>query len=148
MHKFNILIIAPQNFILTLNELKPYLKFCISNNLIDKSAKSNNNYDGIICHEEFKKEIKKIQEADNFFKILASDKDKIIEKDFDFLLKLPTTIKEINSLIESSAAKKKFFKNSSIMIKSYKLDKNEKKLFKGSRFIILTEKEIQLLELF
>ena len=34
------------------------------------------------------------------------------------------------------------------MIKSYKLDKNEKKLFKGSRFIILTEKEIQLLELF
>ena len=163
MHKFNILIIAPQNFILTLNELKPYLKFSISNNLIDKSAKSNNNYDGIICHEEFKKEIKKIQEADNFFKILASDKDKIIEKDFDFLLKLPTTIKEINSLIESSAAKKKFFKNSSIMIKSYKLDKNEKnknlkllskeqknekKLFKGSRFIILTEKEIQLLELF
>ena len=148
MHKFNILIIAPQNFILTLNELKPYLKFSISNNLIDKSAKSNNNYDGIICHEEFKKEIKKIQEADNFFNILASDKDKIIEKDFDFLLKLPTTIKEINSLIESSAAKKKFFKNSSIMIKSYKLDKNEKKLFKGSRFIILTEKEIQLLELF
>ena len=28
-----------QNFILTLNELKPYLKFSISNNLIDKSAK-------------------------------------------------------------------------------------------------------------
>ena len=57
-------------------------------------------------------------------------------------------MKEINTLVESTVAKKKFTKNSSIEIKSYFLNKNEKKLFKSNNFIILTEKEVQLLELF
>ena len=52
-------------------------------------------------------------------------------------------------MIENGFAKKQFSKNSSIKIKSYILDKNEKKLKKSdNNFIILTEKEIQLLELF
>ena len=44
--------------------------------------------------------------------------------------------------------KKKFNKNSSIKVKDYLLNKNEKKLFKSAKFLVLTEKEIQLLELF
>ena len=40
------------------------------------------------------------------------------------------------------------WRNSSIEIKNYLLDKNERKLSKLEDFIILTEKEIQLLELF
>ena len=43
--------------------------------------------------------------------------------------------------------KKKFVKNSSIEVKNYLLNKNEKKLAKEDKFVILTEKEIQLLEL-
>ena len=61
---------------------------------------------------------------------------------------MPTTIKEINSIVESTVAKKRFNKNSSIEIKNYLLNKNEKKLSKFNNFVILTEKEIQLLELF
>ena len=61
---------------------------------------------------------------------------------------MPTSIKELNKIIESSEAKNQFTKNSSIKIKKYFLDKNEKKLTKGESFISLTEKEIQLLELF
>ena len=57
-------------------------------------------------------------------------------------------MKDINSIVENTAAKKKFIKNSSIQIKSYLLNKNEKKLSKSDDFIILTEKEVQLLELF
>tara|TARA_B100000700_G_scaffold320121_1_gene416773 strand:- start:461 stop:874 length:414 start_codon:yes stop_codon:yes gene_type:complete len=71
-----------------------------------------------------------------------------IKKNFDYILKLPTSIKELNKIIESSEAKNQFTKNSSIKIKKYFLDKNEKKLTKGESFISLTEKEIQLLELF
>ena len=44
-------------------------------------------------------------------------------------------------------AKKKFNKNSSIKVKNYLLNKNEKKLIKLNDYIILTEKEIQLLEI-
>ena len=67
----------------------------------------------------------------------------------DGILNLPTSINEINSIVERLATKKIFNKNSSIPIKKeYLLDKNEKKLIKNNNFIILTEKEVQLLELF
>ena len=45
-------------------------------------------------------------------------------------------------------AKKVFNSNSSIKIKKYLLDKNEKTLIKNNISITLTEKEIELLELF
>ena len=54
----------------------------------------------------------------------------------------------MNELVENSVVKKSFIKNSSINIKGYVLNKNEKKLIKDDIFVILTEKEIQLLELF
>ena len=66
----------------------------------------------------------------------------------DTNLELPINLKEINTIIENIAAKSKFSKNSSIEIKNYLLNKNEKKLSKLDNFVILTEKEIQLLELF
>ena len=67
---------------------------------------------------------------------------------YDTYLELPTNLKEINAVVENIAAKSKFSKNSSIKIKDYLLNKNEKRLFNQKNFIILTEKEIQLLELF
>ena len=75
-------------------------------------------------------------------------KKKNFKVSFDENLELPATLKEINAIVENTSAKKKFDKNSSIEIKSYLLNKNEKKLSKLDKFIILTEKEIQLLELF
>ena len=65
----------------------------------------------------------------------------------DGYLLLPTTIYELNTLIENTSAKQKFSKNSDIKVKSYSLDKNEKKLSKKNVSVILTEKEIQLIEL-
>ena len=73
---------------------------------------------------------------------------KKFKDNYDANLELPATLKEINSIVENTAAKKKFNKNSSIEIKSYFLNKNEKKLSKFDNFIILTEKEVQLIELF
>ena len=80
-------------------------------------------------------------------KILISYSKVNLPNYFDTQLLLPTNIKEINEIVENSIAKKSFNKNSSIIIKEYNLDKNEKKLTKGNVSISLTEKEIQLLEL-
>ena len=90
--------------------------------------------------------IREIITNTNAVKILVTDKN---EKNniYDDILKIPTSIKEINYVIEKSVAKKTFNKNSSIKIKSFLLDKNEKKLIKDNKSIILTEKEVQLLEL-
>ena len=81
-------------------------------------------------------------------KILASKKRNYKSDIFNDIILLPTTINEINNIIESSAAKKIFNSNSSVKIKNYYLDRNQKRLSKEDLFIILTEKEIQLLDLF
>jgi len=147
MHQLNVLILGSNSFISTLIELKPFLKF----NLIDKKmslASQIKSFDGLIFHSDFisSKKDQDVIDKYNCIKILASNKKQknIVCEGF---LKLPATLNEINFVVENLAAKKLFNANSSIQIKGYQLDKNEKKLFKNEKFIILTEKEIQLLNL-
>ena len=150
MHKLDVIVLGSKSFISTLNELSPYLKFkisIISENNLKKSLKNNTL---LLCDNNF------INDKINFdiiknsecIKILATSKNNENSHFFDNIIKLPTTIKEINDVYEISISKKKFGENSSIQIKKYLLDKNEKKLNKDGSFLILTEKEIQLLELF
>jgi len=150
MHKLNILISGPPTFLSTINEVKSYLKFNLSLNQNNLSKKSLDDFDVIIYHHDYleKKNKLNLLNNNNCIKILFSPKDININFPLDAVIQLPTTIKEINNIVENSVAKKKFNKNSSIKIKNYLLDKNEKKLINKNNFIILTEKEIQLLELF
>ena len=149
MHKLNVLILGPESFVLTLDELKPYLKFNIFKEFNNQSNVKVNKYDVLLFHKKAleNKHNNHIIKSNSLTKILATgnfDSPNL----YDGILKLPTTLDEVNTVIESSVAKKVFNKNSSIKIKDFLLDKNEKKLIKDDSFIILTEKEIQLLELF
>ena len=152
MHKTNVLTFGSENFNTSLKELKDHLKFELTTKNINLENNIFEKYDVLFIHEDFiknKNTEKKILEETNKIKILVSNSNsnKNINIFSDKLL-LPTTIKDINQTVENSVAKKNFFKNSSIKIKDYILNKNEKKLIKKSDFILLTEKEIQLLELF
>ena len=80
----------------------------------------------------------------NNIKILVCNSDQALPNCFHHKILLPTSIKSLNELLETSIAKRSFSKNSSIQIKGYILDKNEKKLKKDRISILLTEKEIQL----
>ena len=142
MHKFTVLILGSSSFISTLNELKVFLKFNPT------SEEKNDNYDVVIFHSGFyqNKKQKDFFINHNSIKICAGKK-KDFQYNFDAFLQLPTTIKEINSIVESTVAKKRFNKNSSIELKNYLLNKNEKKLSKLDQFVTLTEKEVKLLEL-
>ena len=148
MHQLNVLVLGPDSFINTLNELKLYLKFNFSNDISNLDNSSISNFDVLIFHNKAleKKTNKDIINTFNSIKILATNN---VEKNntYNAVLKLPATINEINSLVENSSVKSVFSKNSSIKIKEYMLDKNEKKLVKDHNFIILTEKEVELLEL-
>ena len=143
MHQLNVLILGPKSFSTTLNELKPFLKF---NSVTEKKS---SDFDVILFHEEAlnDKEDYKIITNNHCLKICISNK-KNPSNNFDAILKIPLSLREINITVENVAAKKAFNKNSSIKIKKYLLNKNEKKLSKNENEIILTEKEIQLLELF
>ena len=133
---------GPSSFISTLDELKSFLKF---NHFTNTSSKE---HDVILIHHEALKDKnnKKFIEKSSSIKIYASD-NKDSFNNYHAFLELPANLKEINAIVENIAAKSKFSKNSSIKIKDYLLNKNEKKLYKQNDFIILTEKEIQLLEI-
>ena len=143
MHLSKVIILGPSSFVSTLNELKTFLKF---NPL---SGDLNIDHDIILFHNDALKDDKQKNfiEKSKSIKICAVNKNETINN-WDAKLELPATLKEINAIIENTLAKKKFNKNSSIEIKSYLLNKNEKKFSKLDEFIILTEKEVHLLELF
>jgi len=143
MHNLNVQILGPSSFISTLNELKKFLKFNPS------SGNLNDIPNIILFHVDALKDIKTKEFIvnNNIIKICAGKKKNLIG-DFDACLELPASLKEINAAVEKTVAKKKFNINSSIELKSYTLNKNEKKLSKADEHIILTEKEVQLLELF
>ena len=143
MHKLNVQILGPTSFVATLNELKNFLKF---NPKVDKL---NDNANIILFHVDvlMDKKQKEYIDSNGSIKICVGKKKEFIDN-CDAGLELPTTLKEINAIVENTVAKKKFNKNSSIEIKSYLLNKNEKKLSKLDDYIVLTEKEVQLLELF
>lgn len=105
-------------------------------------------YDVLIFHQDCLKlnSLERLLKDSEKIKILASNTVK--KKDyFNDIISLPIKISELNDIVENSVIRKNFNKNSSILIKNYKLDKNEKKLIKDANHILLTEKEIQLLEL-
>ena len=113
------------------------------------SENSDVNVNIILFHTDILQDNKKKDHIvnSNLIKICAG-KRKDFLNNCDATIELPTTLNEMNATVENAAAKKKFNINSSIELKSYLLNKNEKKLSKLNHHILLTEKEVQLLELF
>tara|TARA_B100001989_G_C24524455_1_gene457816 strand:- start:390 stop:1016 length:627 start_codon:yes stop_codon:yes gene_type:complete len=149
MHDLNVLISGPLSFTATLNELKKHLKFKIILNEKNTHETLSEKMEIHLFHENFLKENQEIltKKKLGVIKILATSRDINHVENIDGIINLPTTINELNNIIEKVVAKKKFNKNSSIKINDYLLDKNEKKISKNNIFVTLTEKEIQLLEL-
>ena len=150
MHKVNVLAFGSQNFNTSLEELKDHLNFKldVSNETINSDLVKN--YDILFIHQDFLKDkiSKDFLLNSKKIKICITCNNKINNDNFIGNINLPTSIKIINQIVEKSIIKKKFSINSSIKIKNYILDKNEKKLILNENHVLLTEKEIQLLELF
>ena len=133
-----------------MEELKDYLNFKLTTINDSFENKSLAQYEVLLVHEDFlnKNIDNKLLQQTNKIKILVFSSKNNISNIFSEQLSLPTNIKDLNKVVENSIVKKNFNKNSSIKIKNYILDKNEKKLAKFDDYILLTEKEVQLLELF
>ena len=148
MHLVNVLSFGSKNFNTSLEELKAHLDFKLI--LIDRLKEEElKDYDILILHQDCLKieSVKKILQESQQIKILVSN-NTVKRKDyFNDVIPLPLRLSELNSIVENLVAKKNFNKNSSILLKEYKLNKNEKRLVKDKNYISLTEKEIQLLEL-
>ena len=141
MHQLNVLIFG-HSLYSTINELKPFLKFN------PHFENKNIDFDIILFHDEILTDLNKMDAINksNTIKIYVSRK-KNLKVSCDEYLQIPTSLKELNSIVENVIAKKKFSANSSIKVKEYLMNKNEKKLFNKFNSIVLTEKEVKLIEL-
>ena len=132
-----------------MNELKEHLNFNLS--FLEKNKIDNNydNFDAVLIHEDVLKDknISKSISKINITKMLIAKSKYSSGLTYDEKINLPVDINELNRKVVELNTKKKFFLNSSIQIKNYILDKNEKKLKKNDLSIVVTEKEIQLIEL-
>ena len=150
MHTINVLTFGSRNFNTSLEELKDYLNFKLTFADKEINKETLNNHDVLILHQDglLGDSLEKLLKDSKKIKILVSNTSEKKKDYFNETISLPIKLSELNSIIENLVIKKNFNKNSSILIKQYKLDKNEKKLIKDKNYILLTEKEIQLLELF
>ena len=145
-----MLCLGSSDFNSSIKELREYLNFkSIFTEDISKDLLSNK-YSIILIDNDILESpqiLKKINSAGDKIKILIGKVSKAKNFKYDEFLDKPLKISDLNNKVIKLVAGKKFLKNSSIQIKDYILDKNEKKFKKNKSFIIITEKEVQLLEL-
>ena len=147
-NKINILAVCNNDFISSLYELKDYLNF----NFEPFNSKIHNgnlkNFDILLFQDEKMSDFD-TKSLDTYKGIsILIGKNKKQFNNYHHQMNLPLKINDFINVIDDLRSKRKFSDNSTIKLKNYILNKNERKLFKDSISIILTEKEVQLLELF
>jgi len=148
----DLLIYGSKNFNNSLKEVKEYLGFSLF--FYDFSKKKTNVFNsiaGVIVDEDVLANFKNSNLLDEIknkpILLIQTSKKEVSEYFFSETLFLPISLFEMKNKINNNIAAFKFSLNSSIKIKEYILNKNEKKLFKSNFFISLTEREVQLIEL-
>jgi len=148
-NNINVLVFSSDHFTNSFVELKDHFNFNFDFFKVDKKVDTSSYY-GLYVIEDLilkdKKIIKFLKET-SIPKLIIYKSDIFAGLKFDDKISKPLNIHDFNEKIIDLVTKKQFRKNSFIKLKDYILDKNEKKLKKNDLFIILTEKEIQLLEL-
>ena len=146
-----LLIYGSKNFNNSLKEVKENLGFSLF--FYDFSKKKTNVFTsivGAIVDEDVLANFKNSNLLDEIknkpILLIQSSKKEVSEYFFSEILFLPTSLSEMKNKINNSIVSFKFSLNSSIKIKEYILNKNEKKLSKSNFFISLTEREVQLIE--
>jgi DNA-binding response OmpR family regulator len=79
--------------------------------------------------------------------LLLDNQKSTLKCKYNHKILLPVYFLEFQNKINNLIISNKFSENSTIKIKEYTLDKNERKLKKGSLHITITEREVQLIEL-
>ncbi len=148
--KPNLIIFGTENFNKSFNEIKGHLNFKVyffDRNEDEKKILTTSII--LVDAEVFKdSQIEKKIKSLKYKNFLLIEHTNIIPK-FNFIEKIarPLNLIELNRKLIQMISSLKFNENSSIKIKDYTLDKNEKKLKKGSIYVVLTEREIQLIDL-
>ena len=144
----NLISIGNKEFNLSLIEIKQFLKFHLFVEDDFKDTINFEDYDVIMIYEKNlnQKKINFLNKLDKIVVLVSEQDSKSFSNRFS-LIKLPTKIDDINSIILNLDIKRKFSLNSSIKIKDFTLNINERKISRNNEFIEITEKEIELIKI-
>ena len=148
--KNSLLIFGTKSFNNSLSEIKEYLDFSIvyfKNDISEILPAAINAVlvDNNICSDL---NILKFINNINDKPLLLIDTPQIFNKcKYTDKISFPFNLSDLNTKIIDLISTTKFLHNSSVQIKQYIMDKNEKKLIRNFHSIALTEREIQLIEL-
>ena len=151
--KNTLLIFGTKNFNNSLKEIKEYLNLSLvffeNDALLELSIPEIN---AVLIDNEFCNDVNNlnsISKINNKPILLIENKDfsSINNIKYNEKITLPLNLTDFSNKITNIIMSFKFNKNSSIQIKNYTIDKNERKLKKKNLFIVITEREIELIEL-
>jgi len=149
--KKSLLVFGTKNFNSSLNEIKEYLDFSLTffnnNTLLSDKISTINALliDTEVCNVATN--IVLINSVNNKPVLLIEKQGFLNKCNYTDKISFPLIISDFNTRIVNLITSKKFNQNSSLKIKEYTIDKNEKKLKKDNLSITVTEREIQLIEL-
>ena len=142
-----VLSIGNDEFNKSLEEIKDDFKYKFTTKIEKKNL---SDFKVNIIHQDYLENSKNLEilKKNKNIKILIvkEKKNKPFFESTQILL--PIKFKELDDTIIKNISAEQFLDNSKIEIKNYILDKNERKLIRDNSFVIITEKEVQLLELF
>ena len=147
---YKLLIIGSKNFNNSINEVKECLNFSLSfYDFITKSYLIDPSISAIIVDSQVLDidilgTINKIHNKPILLLETYANKKKCNYNDKALL---PISLSDLINKIIRIITANNFSINSSLKIKKYTLDKNEKKLIKDNIYISITEREVQLIEL-
>jgi len=151
--KNSLLVFGTKNFNNSLNEIKEHLNFSLV--FFEKDTFSKNSFLAInsllveceVCNnEEILNQINNVKNKPILL-LMSQAQNNSLGINYNKKVILPLSLSIIGKEIKNLITSVKFSKNSSIKVKEYIIDKNERKLKKGNLSIKLTEREIQLIEL-
>ena len=146
-----LLVIGSKNFNNTIEEIKGNLEYSIS--FCDFNVPLSNVspliagilVDSNICNNKINLDL--INKFKNKPILFLQNSNTKLQNNFDNRILLPVSLLELKNKIKSLIVSSKFKFKSSVKIKNYILNVNEKKLTKLNLFVYLTEREVQLIEL-
>ena len=134
----------------TLSEIKEFLNFTPIFFIEESKTPIPTKTRFILVHYDVFENIKilnTINELENKSILLINKSNTANHCNFNEKMTAPINLNDLNRKIANLVSSSHFSKNSSIKIKEYILDKNEKRLKKNELSIMLTEREIQLIQL-
>ena len=149
----DLLIFGSKNFNNSFQEIKEDLGFSLLFYNFSENKKANISapISGVIVDGDVFKSFKNFNLLSKIKHkpILLIQKSKIEIKEYFFseTIYFPISLSELRNKIYNNISAYEFTLNSSIKIKEYILNKNEKKLSRSNLFISLTEREVELIEL-